>query len=142
MLSTERFRELIDSYGARQQHWPAEHRQQMLEYLDANQSARAWLNEAMSLDALLDSYTPEIPDLSQRILAGAAPSMFDRLLLWILPHSPQQWWRPALASAMPLALGLVIGFTSPVATTTANEGNWEQQERALLNPALGGLWDE
>ena len=142
MLSTERFRELIDSYGANQQHWPSEYRRQMQEYLDANQEANAWLNEARSLDALLDSYMPEIPDLSQRILADAKPSLFDGLLAWLLPNSPRQWWRPALASAMPLVLGVAIGFTTPVATTTAHTESWEEQERAMLNPALGGLWDE
>lgn len=142
MLSTERFRELIDSYGASAQQWPGEYRRQMQEYLDANPEASTWLDDARSLDVLLNSYSPELPDLSQRILDNAAPSLFERLLLWLLPSSPQDWWRPALASAMPLALGVMIGFATPVATTTASTDNWEEQERAFLNPLQGELWDE
>ncbi|MEM1401772.1 MAG: hypothetical protein AAGG55_00450 [Pseudomonadota bacterium] len=145
MLSADRFRELLDSYGGRSSQWPPEHFDEMHAFVVAHPEAEAWIAESRALDELLDSYQPELPDLAASILASAPSSLMDRLLAWLVPDTRSGWWRPAFASAMPLILGVAIGVGDPNTDNAENEELivWEAQERALINPlASGGSWYE
>ena len=55
----ERFRALVESYGANPERWPEEEREAMRE-VAASGEARAWLNEQRRVDAWLD----DAPDLA------------------------------------------------------------------------------
>ena len=145
MLSADRFKELLDSYGGRSSQWPPEHYEEMHAFVVAHPEAEAWIAESRALDELLDSYQPELPDLKAQVLASATSSLTDRLLAWLIPETRGGWWRPAFASAMPLILGVAIGFGGPTSDDAGNEEliAWEAQERALINPlASGGSWYE
>ena len=139
-MKAERFRQLLDSYGGDASRWPASLRGEMLEFVDAHPEARNWLHEARHMDLLLDSYQPSTADLTERIMGALPRSFVDRVLEWLLPALPSQWWRPALAGAMPLVLGVAIGL-SELSVVGADSVDWELQEQLLL-VAPAGDWYE
>ena len=140
-MNAERFRQLLDSYGADESRWPADLRGPMRDFLDATPEARQWLFESRDLDVLLDSYQPASADLSERILAALPRSRVDRFIAWLLPSAPAQWWHPVAAGAMPLVLGLAIGLNVPE-VADQDSPQWELQEQALLmTPALGNWYE-
>lgn len=134
-LTEQRFAQLLASYGAEPERWPAAERAAALAYLDDNARARRLLRETLEFDQWLQSpasYPPAFPDLEtrvlQRVMPAVARSVIDRLLAWLLP-SPDlplyQWWRPAVVACLPLVMGLVVGFQIELApepyTTTFEE---------------------
>jgi hypothetical protein len=135
-MDADRFRELLNSYGGAESHWPPELRDEMLAVLEANSQAREWLLQAEALDHYLDAYVPKVPDLGDTILSRVARTRLEKLFDWLLPEQPAQWWRPALAGALPLAVGVVIGLSTlelPLSITLTST-DWEQTERMLLVP--------
>ncbi len=72
-MTMERFAELLDSYGAAAERWPARERDVALALLRDSAEARRRREEAARLDALLDrSATPPPPaDLLDRVVAAA-----------------------------------------------------------------------
>lgn len=139
MMNLERFRELLSCHGSREQRWPTALRDDMLSFLGENEEARVLLRSEQQLDLLLDSYQlPEI-DLSDEIMRAVPGDRLERLLGWLMPARPAQFWRPASAAALPLLLGVVIGMGGTTGDTTPG---WEQQEQALLSPLASGVWDE
>ena len=143
-MDLERLRQLLDSYGADERRWPTELRTEMRAALDAHPHEKGYLLAARDLDLLLDSYQPDVDDLAGRILDAVPASPLERFLGWLLPRDPGNWWRPALAGAMPLVLGIAIGVADPGTGPSADDDSaqWEQQERALLLPVTVGVWYE
>jgi hypothetical protein len=89
----------------------------------------------------LDSFQPQGVDLSDRIVDRISRTRLDRLLAWLIPTQPAEWWRPALAGALPLIVGVAIGPSTlelPLLATGVSI-DWEQAERALVVPSA---WDE
>ncbi|MDP5069352.1 MAG: hypothetical protein NWQ45_00480 [Congregibacter sp.] len=142
MMSPEQLRELLDTYGSREQRWPPDQRLAMRASLDAHPQLQQQLLAARELDAMLDSYVPPAVDLEARIFAALPRSASERLLNWLLPDVPRLWWRPALAAALPLVLGLAIGIESQNIISAGVTSDWEQQERSLLLPLAGADWYE
>jgi hypothetical protein len=142
MMSPERLQELLDTYGAREERWPEDQRQAMRSCLDDFPELRRQLFEARELDLILDSFSPAEVDLEQRILEALPSSALDRMLNWLLPPMPQLWWRPAMAAALPLVLGLALGVESQKLVSTDVVTDWELQERSLLLTATEGDWYE
>lgn len=142
MMSPERLQELLDVYGAREERWPEDQRLEMRACVDAFPELQRQLFEARDLDLLLDSYSPGVVDLEQRIFAALPTSPLDRLLSWLLPEVPGLWWRPAMAAALPLVLGLAIGIESQDVVSMSAMTDWEEQERSLLLPVTGADWYE
>ena len=140
-MNAERFRQLLDSYGADESRWPADLRAPMRDFLEATPEARQWLFEGRELDQLLDSYRPANVDLSERIMAALPRSRIERCIDWLLPQAPAQWWHPVAAGAMPLVLGLAIGLNVPE-PTDGDALEWEVQEQALLMSPNPGNWYE
>ena len=54
-LSADRFKAIVDAYGADPLHWPDAERDAALRFLAEDARAQAWLDEARALDALLDA---------------------------------------------------------------------------------------
>ncbi|HDZ10345.1 hypothetical protein [Pseudohongiella sp.] len=119
-LSSQRFAQLLASYGADAACWPAAERAAALTFLDNNASARAKLDDARALDQWLQSSASQVPDfngLEARLLRHKLPpvarSAGERLLAWLLPATSlelRQLWRPLAAACLPLAIGLLVGF--------------------------------
>jgi hypothetical protein len=135
-MNAERLRELLDIYGGAAHNWPEELREEMRAALAAHPPAQAWLIQARELDALLDSYRPPMVDLTDRIVDQITRTRLERLLEWLIPAAPADWWRPALAGALPLVLGLALGMSTleiPLLNQTSST-DWELAERSLIAP--------
>ena len=137
-MDTERFRGLVDAYGADPRRWPEDERAAMEAFRGAEPPAEAWLHEARELDGWLDRDTVTTRDLSQQILRALPQPFAERLVAWLLPREPGLWWRPAVAAALPVVFGVAIGMATP--TTTATD--WTEEEQALLSAVPGGVWYE
>jgi hypothetical protein len=135
-MNAERLRELLDIYGGAAHNWPEELREDMHAALAADPSAQAWLSQARELDSLLDSYRPSVIDLTDRIVDQITRTRLDRLLDWLIPADPVDWWRPALAGTLPLVIGLALGMSTlelPMLNQTSST-DWELAERSLIAP--------
>jgi hypothetical protein len=111
-MNIEKFRHLIDAYGAEPERWPVEHRAGLLEFARVDDAGAEILTRARQLDQLLDDYSVSTsPDLPARILhqISGRTTIFDRMFDWLMPSNPALVWRPVLASALPLVVGLVFG---------------------------------
>jgi hypothetical protein len=102
-----------------------------------HEEARRWLAEARALDKALDTVSVEPVDLTARILDALPRSCFDALMAWLLPDAPAMWWRPAVAAALPLLLGVAIGLGDAGVAQ-----DWTAQERALLVPVSDTLFED
>jgi hypothetical protein len=129
---------LLDAYGADPARWPERQREAMHAALAEHPELAARRREAADLDQWLDSYSVARFDLGERILDAIPETPLERLLRWLLPAEPGLWWRPAMAAAMPLIVGVAIGLGGTLATTTTTD--WSAQEQALLGALEGDSW--
>jgi hypothetical protein len=103
-MNADRFRQILDAYGADPRRWPQAERADARDFLAANAEARVWLAEADGLDGRLDGWAPlqVSPALRARVL-GAAPR----------PRAPPLFgpWIAGLAAtlAAACAAGVVFG---------------------------------
>lgn len=139
-MQADRVRQLLDAYGADPGRWPEKQRDAMQAALARDPELEAVRREAAELDRLLDGYAVGGLDLTGRILAAIPETRLERLLGWLLPAEPTLWWRPAMAAALPLVLGVAIGV-SDIPLTGATY-DWSAQEQALLGGATPESWYE
>ncbi len=107
-LPIDRFYDLVASYGANLDRWPADFRNGAVRCLVDSEAARTAWQDAADLDAELDAVTGAdiTPALAERVLAiGATPetaksSTPGGLLLNTLPY--------AAAAAVALMIGIVV----------------------------------
>jgi hypothetical protein len=117
-MTRQQFEHLLDTYGADLQRWPEAHRQAARALVAQDDAARAALDAAARLDALLDHFAPPAPsDAAARVAAalsalppqGAPPGWWAALA--------ELWWElravPRIPSIVAVLLcGLVVGFAS------------------------------
>lgn len=133
-MNIERFKILVEAYGALPAHWPEAERKAAMAFVEASPEARRLLEEAAALDRLLDAAdtAPASRALEERILAtfpGRAPSWRRSFVLAAFPAR----WLPGAALACSLLLGLLVGAVLPSA---AGIGEGVQADPALI--ALAG----
>jgi len=138
-MQPERFRDLVDAYGADPLRWPAEERAAMEAFRAANPQAEVWCRDAQRLDLVLAAYPVGSLDLVERVVESVPRSPLERCLAWILPSEHTLWWRPALAAALPLALGIGIGLTSGAESGSAAM-DWASLEQGLLDGGTESAW--
>jgi hypothetical protein len=121
MMGLDRFRELLDAYGAEPRRWPANERAMAEALFAQNPRARDLRAKAATIDALLDRTAPLAPPIiDAEILIGQITAM---------PQSQVVAFRPAQRPAAgnfwlkvgSLAAAAVIGFLLGV-TQLANIG--------------------
>jgi hypothetical protein len=130
-LSTERFNDLVASYGADLERWPADRRGAAIHTLVASEAARAAWRDAADLDGDLDA-VPGLkisPDLAARVMAiGDAPEkQANGTLSGALRHS--------LPYAAAAAIALVVGLNVPSPFRDATDALPENQA-AVSEPAI------
>jgi len=137
MMTLERFKSLIEAYGADPARWPEAERSDAVGFVEASADARRILEEAALLDRVIDlaSTTPVTPQLQAKIMAAfveaaAAPARKASGFGGLLPGTPR--WVPAAAFVLSLALGLGAGALVPTLA-----GLDAPVDAALL--ALGGI---
>lgn len=119
VMDLERFEVLLDAYGAEPDRWPDDERAPAAALLERSEAARALLEGAAELDALLGEVPDEAPSaqLRRQVLAAApAPPQswlerLDRLTERLWPFTPR--WQPASALVAAAILGLVAGAQLP-----------------------------
>ncbi|WP_144151592.1 hypothetical protein [Paraburkholderia sp. BCC1885] len=105
-MTPERFRTIVDAYGADVHRWPDAERAAAVAWADLHRAeADALLAESAGLDAWLASQQVEPPEhaLVARIVAGS-PARRP------LPHRARLWWRGAAFAGIGLAGGVAGAF--------------------------------
>lgn len=119
-MSSQRFAQLLASYGADAARWPEAERAAAQTFLDNNAGTRAMVCDALALDQWLQAPASQVPvfsGLEARLLRHKLPSATrgapERLLAWLVPATRlelRQLWRPLAVACLPLAIGLLVGF--------------------------------
>ena len=113
-MNLDTFNDHLDRYGADLDGWPAAAREAAETFLTTSSRAAAAHAAARDLtrglQALPERAAP--PQLAARIAARVSVErdVWSRLGDWF----GYALWRPALAAALPLALGFVLGIANPV----------------------------
>jgi hypothetical protein len=105
-MTPERFRTIVDAYGADARRWPAAERVAAEAWADQHRAeADALLAESAGLDAWLASHTVAPPEraLFEQIVA-TAPSRRP------LTHRARLWWQGAAFAGIGLAGGVAGAF--------------------------------
>lgn len=143
-MTLDEFTEIIETHGSEPQRWPTQLRQICQDFLEGNDEAGKLVSQYRQLHAQLDRLqVPAFPELESRVLQQALPSqvnsrnsVFDRLLLWLLPDNPlgKQFWQPAMAACLPLVFGIILGnyFSFGVGLEVDELEYWED-ELAMLS---------
>lgn len=123
-MTLERFRTILDAYGAAMEKWPSDERKAAKALLSESSAARDALNQTVPLDVLLDSLQPPAasPALAQRVIrAGHSGSHSGNHVGGngaTLRHDPGQLvaqWLTAHIAPMAAAglVDLVLGIAVP-----------------------------
>lgn len=131
-MKIERLEVLAEAYGADLSRWPAHERAFAESLIAANPAARAVLEDAAALDALLDASPRVTPsaDLTARVLAAAPKRKASR------GHLGRVFWILGAGWAAAACAGVVagVGLTSHI---TANE----RADAILYQATLSGVDD-
>lgn len=125
-ITLERFKAIVDAYGASAERWPPSERKGALALLAASPEARACLAEASALDGLLANSPAGAPsaELIERLVAArprpalaSAPSrksrgFFGDLLAAVWPYGSPALPTGALAAS--IMLGVALGSVSEI----------------------------
>jgi hypothetical protein len=119
-MTIDRLREILDAYGAAPERWPAAERDAALALLAESAAARALVDAARRLDALLDRLpTPEPRADADELAARIAAAEPRRSPPTVVPlrraaNDRLPWAWPSLAGiAAAAALGFWIGWSDP-----------------------------
>ena len=143
IMTIERFSQLLEAYGGKAKRWPIAEQFAALKLLEQSVEARRLQQSALTLDRLLNSVqiSPPSAALRERILAQVQPLTLQAQDVWqwfiqlIVGTTPREHvWRPAVALATPLLLGIVIGWLTPL---PEYDNGWLEEEVSLL--ALGPM---
>lgn len=111
MMTIERFKVLVEAYGADPARWPEAERAVAEAFANASPEAQQLLAEAAAFDLMLDaaSTAPVTRELEARVLDGFAARKTRRFpfLPEVLP------WTQAAALAASLVLGMLAGGALP-----------------------------
>ncbi|MCF8467602.1 MAG: hypothetical protein K9G33_09395 [Sneathiella sp.] len=115
-LSAElnRFKAVVETYGAREDAWPAADLPLMRKLLSSSDVARSLLRQEEKFDQLLQSDARPITApsaLLSRILEGAEDANRGSILKILWPFG--SIWQPASGLLMAACIGVLLGLASP-----------------------------
>ena len=135
-MTIERFRDLLDAYGANPARWPQAERASALALLEMSAEARSLCDAEAAFDGLIDfaDTAPVTAQLEARILATQARGRagIPKILTDLWPG--RSAWVPATALALSLALGLAVGTFVPSMMGLANPRDQDSAFIALGEP--------
>ena len=107
-MDLAQFEEVLDQYGGDIGSWPQNVRHAAHKLLDSNEDAQVLLAQQRELDSLLVEamHAPPAVGLPQRIIDNVR----EQNSSWITIPWLSFIWKPALASAFSLTLGLYLGI--------------------------------
>lgn len=111
-MNLDRFRQIVDTYGADPARWPATERADAAAFLAANAAARRALRGAQRLDAALAAWTvePAAPDAQVLTARVTARPQLRALRGGALPHGGLSWPDVAGLAAAAVA-GFIVGWS-------------------------------
>ena len=138
------FQALLDAHGGDAERWPARDRAAALDLVARSPEAAQALAAARRLDGLLGAGLAEeaSANLRFRITAGAAAAR--------VPAAPRRGWMmfgrwgagaATAAAAASIALGMVVGMETSVATVLDDESTQTMDLAALAYGEVDGLED-
>lgn len=148
-MNEERFKHLIDSYGADPGRWPADESAAATAFLASSDKAQRWLAQARAIDQVLERIDSGVDaQLLSNITSGiearfqqANQSGLDRMIKWLLPDMaflPSTIWRPTMAACLPLILGISIGLN--ISTDEATLSSSEEIALLAISPTTTEIW--
>ncbi len=127
-MTMNRFRALVEAYGASAAHWPAEERAAAQAFLAKHPEARALVDGEAWLDTLLDAVPAALPSAAlkeklvpHRLPRRAGDAWLSRLFASLWPDASSAW--PAGVLAASTALGILIGVATPALDVASQELN-------------------
>ena len=118
MMGLDRFRELLDAYGAEPRRWPANERAMAEALLAREPEARALRAKAAAIDGLLDRATPLSPPIiDAEVLAGRITANAQAQVIPLHParRAPANtFWLKVASLAAAAIIGFLIGVTQLV----------------------------
>lgn len=118
----ERFKAVVETYGAREEAWPTADLPMMQRLLETSDVARSLLRQEAKFDLLLQREAGR-PQASAALLGRALKSAEEinqgsfLKLLW--PFG--SFWQPAAGMLAAACLGILLGFTTPDILATPDE---------------------
>lgn len=144
-MTPERFRMLLQTYGANLQRWPQTEQIPAHALLEQRTpELQQLLAEAEALDGWLDSHTVAVPDdaLTRRVVAGADALRPKRVAFGKRRWRPFGWWAGAglfgAGLAGTLAGAFVVSFM--LRATPSSPSDWP--ERGTAFSAIPADWSE
>ena len=142
-MNIERFQQILDAYGSREDNWPREERQAAQLLLQSNTECVSLLRRCPSVDDYLDEYVPRVPSaLRQKILQRLPGSIIDTIVNWLIPDVRSDFWRPVIAGSLLLVMGVMLGTSTlgDLLDSTAVDDNWEEEIYLLaLDDTVNGM---
>lgn len=133
-MDIARLGRILNAYGADPLHWPADERAAAEKLITQSAEAASLLEEAATLDRLLDmSVCPApSPELMARVLAAREP---EGWLAALWPFGPI--WQPVSAMAVAAVLGVVLGIAAPdIVMPDYGDSAIAEVESLTLGPAF------
>lgn len=129
-MNTERFHQILDAYGTREDNWPPDERQAAQLLLQSDKECYQLLQRYRFVDAYLDEYVPRTPiGIQDKILDSLSVSVIDLIVNWLIPEIKSEFWRPVIAGSLPLVVGVILGTSTlgSLLDTAEPTGNWEEE---------------
>jgi len=136
-MSLERFRELLDAYGAESARWPVEEREAALLLAAGSEEARRLRKEAKRLDSLLDRSVSPKPsaELIARVMSGIPSRRASSARRWGIGFARALWsMRGSYAAA-----GAACGLAALILLILWMGRSSEPPEPALTQPQVALL---
>ena len=110
-MNLNEFVDCLDRYGSNPERWPGPLAESGRKLLADSDEAMLLLDETRRLDDMLNALPmlPAAPNLQRRIVDELAVESRQRGFPWF----GLSLWRPVLAGAFSLALGVLIGISQP-----------------------------
>ena len=136
-MNIELFHKILEAYGTHEGNWPSSERQNAQLFLQESSEGLELLKRYRELDTRLDEYVPRhSPAIRDNILDNLPRSPLDALLNWLVPEMSRDFWRPLVAGALPLIIGIFIGTGAWISVldpdSASPSNNWETEEAYLL----------
>lgn len=162
-MNLERFKQIVESYGAESARWPIDEAESARLFLSSSSNAQRCLSEAAKTDQYLDTIrvdpsTAVLDRITLGIEAGieagiaaehkvpiaarvsSSPNLISRFIEWFTPTQPRaiaSFIRPTLAACLPLVLGIGIGMNVSLDDESTLSSNEEIQLLALSQSSIG-----
>jgi hypothetical protein len=116
MMGLDRFRELLDAYGAEPGRWPANERGPAAMLLAQDMEAARLLEQAAAIDAMLDraTFAPPVIDAERLIASITAEPQRTAQIVTLRPvrrPSAGGFWLKVASLAAAAAIGFLVGVS-------------------------------